>query len=56
MKSVTCASIISSIKCSNWGFRNLLDLQFREVNDVIEYVIGLKEGSMQKRISDYINQ
>ena len=54
MKSVTCASIISSIKCSDWGFNSLIDLQFKEVDDVIEYVIGLKEGSLQKRISDYI--
>lgn len=54
MKSVTVASIISSIKCSGWGFSNLTNLRFREPDDVIEYVIGLKEGSLQKRISDYI--
>lgn len=53
MKSVTVASIISSIKCSGWGFSNLINLRFREPDDVIEYVIGLKEGSLQKRISDY---
>jgi len=53
MKSVTVASIISSIKCTNWGFKNLWNMRFNDVNDVIEYVIGLKEGSLQKRISDY---
>ncbi|MFQ6094655.1 MAG: carbohydrate kinase family protein [Candidatus Bathyarchaeia archaeon] len=53
MKSVTVASIISSIKCTNWGFTSLLNLRFSDVNDVIEYVIGLREGSLQKRISDY---
>lgn len=53
MKSVTAASVICSIKCTGWGFNSLLDLRFRDVNDVIEYVIGLREGSMQKRISDY---
>lgn len=53
MKSVTVASIVSSIKCTNWGFTSLWNLRFKNVNDVIEYVIGLKEGSLQKRILDY---
>jgi sugar/nucleoside kinase (ribokinase family) len=53
MKSVTIASIISSIKCSGWGLKRLTNLQFRKPDDVIEYVIGLKEGALQKRILDY---
>lgn len=53
MKSVTVASIISSIKCRNWGFTSLWDLRFKGVNDVVEYIIALKDGGMQKRISDY---
>lgn len=53
MKSVTAASIISSVKCTGWGFNSIWNLRFKDVNDVIEYVIGLKEGSLQKRISDY---
>jgi len=53
MKSITSASVISSIKCAGWGFSSLWDLKFNCVDDVIEYVIGLKEGSLQKRISDY---
>ncbi len=54
MKSVTCASIISSIKCSGWGFSRLMGLRFKEADDVLKYVIGLKEGSLQKSIYDYI--
>lgn len=54
MKSVIAASIISSIKCTGWGFSKLLSLRFRKVDDIIEYVIGLKEGGMQKKILDYI--
>lgn len=54
MKSVIAASIISSIKCTGWGFSKLLNLKFRKVDDIIEYVIGLKEGGMQKKILDYI--
>jgi sugar/nucleoside kinase (ribokinase family) len=53
MKSVTIASILSSIKCSDWNFQKLLNLRFRHPDDVIEYVIGLKEGVLQKRILDY---
>ncbi len=53
MKSVTVASIISSIKCSGWGLEKLINLRFRKPDDVIEYVIGLKEGALQKRILDY---
>ncbi|MBS7641116.1 MAG: carbohydrate kinase family protein [Candidatus Bathyarchaeia archaeon] len=54
MKSVTVASVISSIKCTGWGFSKLLNLKFKGVDEVINYVIGLKEGGMQKRIMDYI--
>jgi sugar/nucleoside kinase (ribokinase family) len=54
MKSVTVASIISSIKCSGWGFEKLKNLHFRELDDVIEHIIALKEGSLQKRLIDYI--
>jgi sugar/nucleoside kinase (ribokinase family) len=53
MKSVTIASVISSIKCSGWGLEKLIKLSFRRPDDVIEYVIGLKEGVLQKRILDY---
>jgi sugar/nucleoside kinase (ribokinase family) len=53
MKSITIASILSSIKCSGWNFQKLLNLRFRKPDEVIEYVIGMKEGALQKRIPDY---
>ena len=53
MKSVTIASILSSIKCSGRNFQKLLKLRFRNPDSAIEYVIGLREGALQKRISDY---
>jgi fructose-1-phosphate kinase PfkB-like protein len=53
LKSVTIASILSSIKCSGWNFKKLTSLRFRKPDDAIEYVIGLKEGALQKRIPDY---
>ncbi|MEM1515139.1 MAG: carbohydrate kinase family protein [Candidatus Bathyarchaeia archaeon] len=54
MKAVIAASIISSIKCTGWGFSKLLNLKFRSVDELINYVIGLKEGGMQKEITEYI--
>jgi len=53
MKSISVASIISSIKCSGWGFENLINLRFKKPDDAIEYVIGLKEGSFQKSLTEY---
>jgi len=53
LKSVTIASILSGIKCSAWNFQKLINLRFRNPDEVIEYVIGLKEGAVQKKISDY---
>ena len=51
MKSVTAGSIISSIKCTRWGFDALLNLRFKKPSDLVEYVLALKDGSL-KRISD----
>ncbi len=53
VKAVTAASVISSIKCTGWGFSKLFSLRFKDVDSIAEYVIGLKEGKMQKTISDY---
>lgn len=55
MKSVTIASTISAIKCSGWGLRKITNLHFRRPHDVIEYIIALKEGALQKTIPDYTN-
>ncbi|UCH31101.1 MAG: carbohydrate kinase family protein [Candidatus Bathyarchaeota archaeon] len=52
MKSVTAGSIISSIKCTKWGFDALRNLKFKKPSDLVEYVLALKDGSLQKRISD----
>jgi len=53
IKSVTVASIISGIKCTGWGFSRLFKLRFKNVDSVIDYVIGLREGAIQKRLLDY---
>ena len=55
-KSVSAASTISSIKCSDWGFQSLTKLRFNEPNDVIEFVMGMKDGSIQKRMPEYMKK
>jgi sugar/nucleoside kinase (ribokinase family) len=54
IKSVSAASLISSIKCTGWGVSKLLKLKFKSVDSITEYIIGLKEGSFQKRILDFL--
>lgn len=53
VKAVTAASVISSIKCTGWGFSRLFGLKFKNVDSIIDYVIGLREGKMQMRLSEY---
>lgn len=55
-KSVSAASTISSIKCSDWGFQSLTKLRFNEPNDVIEFVMGMKDGGIQKRMPEYMKK
>ena len=52
-RSVTAASVISSIKCSHWGFEAIRNLAFRNPTEVIEHVLALKEGWRQRRITDF---
>jgi len=54
VRAVTAASVISSIKCTDWGCSKLLNLKFKSVDHIAEYVIGLREGGLQKRIPDYL--
>ena len=54
VRAVTAASVISSIKCTGWGCSRLLNLRFKSVDHIAEYVIGLREGGLQKRIPDYL--
>ncbi len=53
-KSVITASIISSIKCSGWGFEKLLKLKFNDINEVAEYIIKIKDRLVQKSITEYL--
>jgi sugar/nucleoside kinase (ribokinase family) len=56
MKSVTTASILSSIKCTGWNYQKLLKLKLTRPDDIIQYIIAIKEGALQKKIPDYTTQ
>ncbi|MCW4017017.1 MAG: carbohydrate kinase family protein [Candidatus Bathyarchaeota archaeon] len=53
-KSIGVASTISRIKCSDWGFKSLINLRFKEPDDVIDFFMSLKDGVIQKTMPDYI--
>ncbi len=53
MQSVTVAALLSSLKCSGWGFEAIEKLFFLKPANVVEYVVGLREGSLQKKITDF---
>jgi len=55
-KAVSAASTISRIKCADWCFESLKNLRFKSPNDVIEFVMGLKDGGIQKRMLDYLKE
>ena len=54
--ALSTASIVSSIKCTGWGVERLRTLRFRTPEDAIEHVLGLREGGVQKRLSDYVHR
>ncbi|MGQ9513564.1 MAG: carbohydrate kinase family protein [Thermoproteota archaeon] len=45
--SVMAASILSALKCRGWNFQRLLDLRFESVDDLVDYVVRLREGGQQ---------
>jgi sugar/nucleoside kinase (ribokinase family) len=53
IRSVTIASILASIKCSQWGFKAIQKLNFTRPFDVVSHVLALKDGWMQKRLIDF---
>ncbi|RLE54085.1 MAG: hypothetical protein DRJ26_02325 [Candidatus Methanomethylicota archaeon] len=55
-RAITTASIISSIKCSGWGFEKLLNLKFEKVDDVAKYVLKMREKSVQRVLTEFIEE
>lgn len=53
-KAITVASIISSIKCMGWGFEKLVNLKFTKPEDIVRYIINLREKGVQRSITEFI--
>ncbi|MEM3615554.1 MAG: carbohydrate kinase family protein [Candidatus Methanomethylicia archaeon] len=53
-KSTITASLIATIKCTGWGFEEILKLKFHSIDDVTRYVLKLKEKPKQKSLMEYI--
>jgi sugar/nucleoside kinase (ribokinase family) len=43
-QSVTAASMLSALKCRDWGFQKLLGLRFQTVEELVDYAIRLRGG------------
>jgi len=52
-KAVVTACIISALKCMGWGLERIRDLRFSNPDDVVEYVLKLKNGSIQLSLKDF---
>jgi len=55
MKAVSVASIIAGLKCRGWGPSRLLELRFNSPDEAIEYVMSMRDGFVQKKLSDFIS-
>jgi len=54
MKAVAVASVIAGLKCRGWGPSKLLELRFRSSDEVIEYVMSMRDGFVQRRLTDFL--
>ena len=56
MKAVAVASIIASLKCQGWGPSRLLELRFRSPDEVIEYVMSMRDGFRQRKLTEFLGE
>jgi sugar/nucleoside kinase (ribokinase family) len=54
LKAVSTASIISGVKCSGWGLDAIIGLRFRDPDEVVDYVLSIKEGREQCKLFDFL--
>ena len=55
MKAVTVASIIAGLKCQGWGPSKLLELRFETPDEAIEHVVSMRDGFLQRKLTDFIS-
>jgi len=53
MKAVSVASIIAGLKCRGWGPSKLLELRFKSPDEAVEYVMSMRDGFVQKKLTDF---
>jgi len=56
MKAVSVASIIAGLKCRGWGPSKLLELRFKSPDEAIEYVMGMRDGFVQRKLTDFVGR
>ncbi len=55
MKAITVASIIAGLKCRGWGPSRLLELRFRTPDEAVEYVMSMRDGFVQRKLTDFLS-
>lgn len=55
-KSIVTASLIATIKCTGWGFEELVKLKFHSTDDVVKHILKLKEKTKQRSLMEYIKK
>lgn len=55
-KAIITASLIATIKCTGWGFEELIKLRFQSTDDVVKHILKIKERDKQKRLTEYFKK
>ncbi|MEM3542229.1 MAG: carbohydrate kinase family protein [Candidatus Methanomethylicia archaeon] len=55
-KAIITASLIATIKCTGWGFEELIKLRFQSTDDVVKHILKIKERDKQKRLTEYFKR
>ncbi|MFH1327864.1 MAG: carbohydrate kinase family protein [Candidatus Bathyarchaeota archaeon] len=53
-KSVATACLVSALKCLDWSFDKIKNLQFNEPDELVDYILRLKDGSNQLSLKDFM--
>ncbi|MFQ5997821.1 MAG: carbohydrate kinase family protein [Candidatus Bathyarchaeia archaeon] len=55
-KSVVAGCIVSAIKCLGWGLEKIKTLRFQQPDELVDYVLRVRDGTSQISLEGFINQ
>lgn len=54
-KSVVAACIVSALKCLGWNFERIMPLKFKEPDELVNYILHMRQGPIQLSLSSFLN-